>query len=128
MEVLISVALLGIIFVGTAQYFTVSRWEIEKGARSEMAWISMSSQLERALHLGYDALQDSLPETSAPMVLNGVQGYRTTVVTGVDNPLDGVSPADTDVPDYLEISVWFAWLTPGNVTDSVRVFFTKERG
>ncbi|MFQ6675707.1 MAG: hypothetical protein ACE5LH_05110 [Fidelibacterota bacterium] len=92
-----------------------------------MAWIAMSSQLERALHLGYGALQDSLPETSTPVTLNGVQGYRTTVVTPIDDPLDGVSPADTTVPDYLELSVNFSWFTPGNPTDSMTVTFSRER-
>lgn len=92
-----------------------------------MAWISMSSQLERALNLGYDALQDSLPESSMPLVLNGIQGYRTTTVTSIDDPLDGVAPTDTQVPDYLKVTVTFAWFTSGNVTDSVSVNFTPER-
>lgn len=127
MEVMISVTLLGIIFLGTVQYFTVSRWEIEKGARSQMAWISISSQLERALYLGYDALLDSLPETSVPLLLNNVQGYRTTAVTAIDDTLDGVAPADIDVPDYLKVSVYFAWFDPGNVSDSASVFFTPQR-
>lgn len=127
MEVMISVTLLVIIFLGTVQYFTVSRWEIEKGARSQMAWISISSQLERALYLGYDALLDSLPETSVPLLLNNVQGYRTTAVTAIDDTLDGVAPADIDVPDYLKVSVYFAWFDPGNVSDSASVFFTPQR-
>lgn len=124
---MISVTLLVIIFLGTVQYFTVSRWEIEKGARSQMAWISISSQLERALYLGYDALLDSLPETSVPLLLNNVQGYRTTAVTAIDDTLDGVAPADIDVPDYLKVSVYFAWFDPGNVSDSASVFFTPQR-
>lgn len=127
MEVMISVTLLGIIFLGTVQYFTVSRWEIEKGTRSQMAWISISSRFERAILLGYDALLDSLPETSVPLLLNNVQGYRTTVVTPIDDTLDGVAPADNDVPDYLKVSVYFAWFDPGNVSDSASVFFTPQR-
>ena len=126
-EVLISVVLLGIILISTVQYFTVSRWEIEKGARSQMAWISMSSQLERALYLGYDALQDSLPETSVSLAINGIQGYRTTVVTPVDDPLDNIAPTDTEVPDYQQASVYFGWFTPSNVTDSVSINFTPQR-
>ncbi len=92
-----------------------------------MAWISISSQLERALYLGYDALLDSLPETSVPLLLNNIQGYRTTVVTPIDDTLDGVAPADNDVPDYLKVSVYFAWFDPGNVSDSASVFFTPQR-
>lgn len=93
-----------------------------------MAWISMSSRIERALHLGYDALQDSLPETSTSVTMDEVQGYRTTVVTPIDDPLDDVAPTDTDVPDYMKVTVYFAWFTTGNVTDSVSVYFSPERG
>ena len=88
----------------------------------------MSSRIERALHLGYDALQDSLPETSTSVTMDEVQGYRTTVVTPIDDPLDDVAPTDTNVPDYMKVTVYFAWFTTGNVTDSVSVYFSPERG
>lgn len=93
-----------------------------------MAWISMSSQIERALNLGYNALLDSLPETSTPLTINGIQGYRTTAVTPIDDSLDDVAPTDDEVPDYMKITVTFAWFTSGNVTDSISVYFTPERG
>lgn len=127
MEILVSVTLLGIIFVGTVQYFTVSRWEIEKGIRSQMAWTSISSILERAILLDYDSLQDSLTETSVPLLLNNIQGYRTTVITPIDDSLDGLTPVDTEIPDYLKISVYFAWFTPENISDSASIFFTPQR-
>ena len=118
---MVSIVILVIIFLGTVQYFIVSRNELEKGTRSQMAWISVSSQLERAISLGYDSLQDSLPEVSTSIILNGIQGYRTTVVTPIDDPLDD------DVPDYLKVAVYFSWFTPENITDSTVVYFTPQR-
>lgn len=88
----------------------------------------MSSQLERALNLGYEVLQDSLPEVSVPVRPGGVQGFRTTVVTAVDDPLDDIDGTDTDVPDYLKIDIRISWFTPENdATDSVSIIFTPER-
>jgi len=87
----------------------------------------MSSQLERALNLGYAALVDSLTETSAPVTISGIQGYRTTVVTDFDDALDGSGAPDKERPDYYEISIKHAWLTTTNVTDSVIFYFTPER-
>ncbi len=126
-EVLISATLLAIIVVGTAQYYTVSRWEIEKGIRSQLAWANMASRMEKAIDIGYDALQDSLPETSVPLTLNGIQGYRSTIITSIDDSSDGLAPADTSIPDYLDVTVVFAWFTPDNVTDSLSCSFSEER-
>jgi len=126
-EVMISATLLAIIVLGTAQYFTLSRWEIEKGIRSQLAWANMASRMEKAIDLGYDALQDSLPETSTPLTLSGVQGFRTTIVTGVDDSLDGFAPSDTSLPDYLDVTIKFAWFNIDNITDSLSCSFSEER-
>ena len=126
-EVIVSAVILGIVFVGTMQYFTLSRWQIERGFRSQLAWMNMASRLEKAVDLGYASLMDSLPESSVPLTLNGVQGYRTTTVTPMDDTLDGLAPTDTTVPDYLEVKVYFAWFTADNITDSVLCYFSEER-
>ncbi len=126
-EVLISATLLAIIVLGTMQYFTLSRWEVEKGIRSQLAWANMASQMERAINLGFSSLQDSLPEYSKPLVLNGMQGFRTTTVTSVDDGADGYAPSDTSQPDYFKVTIKFAWFKPGNVTDSLTSSFSKER-
>jgi len=126
-EVMVSATLLAIIVLGTVQYFTLSRWEVEKGIRSQLAWANMASRMEKAIDLGYNSLQDSLPETSVPLTLNGIQGYRTTIVTSVDDTTDGLAPADTSLPDYLDVTVKFAWFTPDNITDSLSCSFSEER-
>jgi prepilin-type N-terminal cleavage/methylation domain-containing protein len=126
-EVMVSATLLAIIVLGTVQYFTFSRWEVEKGIRSQLAWANMASRMERAVDLGYEFLQDSLPETSVPLTLNGIQGYRTTVVDWVDDSTDGLAPADTSIPDYLSVTIKFAWFNPSNITDSLTCSFSQER-
>ena len=126
-EVLISATLLAIIVLGTMQYFTLSRWAVEKGIRSQLAWANMASQMERAINLGFYSLQDSLPEYSKPLTLNGIQGFRTTIVTSIDDGADGYAPADTSQPDYYDITIKFAWFRPDNITDSLSSSFSKER-
>lgn len=126
-EVLISATLLAIIVLGTMQYFTLSRWEVEKGIRSQLAWANMASQMERAINLGYSSLQDSLPENSKPLVLNGIQGFRTTIVTSVDDGADGYAPTDITQPDYFNVTIKFAWFRPDNITDSLSSSFSEER-
>jgi prepilin-type N-terminal cleavage/methylation domain-containing protein len=127
-EVMVSATLLAIIVLGTMQYFTLSRWQVEKGIRAQLAWANMASRMEKAIDLGYDSLQDSLPETSVSLLLNGIQGYRTTIVTSVDDSSDGYWPADTSLPDYYDVTIKFAWFTPDNVTDSLSCSFSEERG
>jgi len=126
-EVLISATLLAIIVLGTFQYFVLSRWEVERGIRSQLAWANMASRMEKAIELGYDSLQDSLPETSTSLTLSGIQGYRTTIVTAIDDSTDGYAPTDTTIPDYLDVKIRFAWFEPNNVTDSISCIFSAER-
>ena len=126
-EVMVSATLLAIIVLGTVQYFTLSRWQVEKGIRSQLAWANMASRMEKAIDLGYEVLQDSLPETSVPLTLSGIQGYRTTVVTSIDDTSDGLAPADTSIPDYLDVTITFAWFTPDNITETLSCSFSEER-
>ncbi len=127
-EVMISATLLAIIVLGTMQYFTLSRWEVERGIRAQLAWANMASRMEKAIDLGYASLQDSLPETSVSLILNGIQGYRTTIVTAIDDSADGFFPSDTSQPDYFDVTIKFAWFTTDNITDSLSCSFSKERG
>lgn len=126
-EVMVSATLLAIIVLGTIQYFTLSRWQVEKGIRSQLAWANMASRMEKAIDLGYESLQDSLPETSVPLTLSGIQGYRTTVVTGIDDSSDGFAPTDTSIPDYMDVTITFAWFTPDNITETLSCSFSEER-
>ena len=126
-EVIISATLLAVIVLGTVQYFTLSRAQVEKGIRSQLAYANMASRMEHAINLGYTSLLDSLPETSVPLTLNGLQGYRSTTVSAVDDSTDGLAPTDTSTPDYLEVVISFAWFTPDNITDSLTCSFSDER-
>ncbi len=126
-EVMIAAALLAIIVLGTSQYFVLSRWEIEKGIRSQLAWANMASRMEKAIDLGYTSLQDSLPESSVSLILRGMQGYRSTIVTAIDDSSDGFAPADTATPDMVKVVITFAWFSPENIYDSLVCVFSNER-
>ncbi len=127
-EVMVSATLLAIIVLGTMQYFTLSRWQVEKGIRAQLAWANMASRMEKAIDLGYDSLQDSLPENAVSLILNGIQGYRTTIVTSIDDSSDGYWPSDTSQPDYYDVTIKFAWFRTDNITDSLSCSFSEERG
>lgn len=126
-EVMISIVLLGLIAIGTSQYFVSTRLQIQKGARLQAGQRLMSEQVERALSLNFTDLLDSIPENSTPIDLNGSPGYRTTVLTGIDDPSDNIAPIDLDTPDYYEMKVIISTFNTTNVTDSVTYFLTEDR-
>ncbi|MBC8376410.1 MAG: prepilin-type N-terminal cleavage/methylation domain-containing protein [FCB group bacterium] len=126
-EVMIAATLLAIIVLGTSQYFVLSRWEIEKGIRSQLAWANMASRMEKAIDLGFISLQDSLSESSVSLTLSGIQGYRSTIVTAIDDSSDGLAPADTTIPDMMRVVINFAWFSPENISDSLVCVFSNER-
>lgn len=127
LEVMVSIVLIIVIVLSTVQFFSKINEEVEKGERSQLAWINMGKRMERALEYEYHALLDSMPEHSVSLVLDGLQAYRSTYVTMVDDPLDGLAPLDKTLPDYLSVTIKFAWFDPSNVTDSLSCSFSEER-
>ncbi len=127
-EGILSVALLSIVVLGTLQYFYVNRWDADDGVRAQLAWTNMATRMATAIELDYHALTDSMSEKSNPITLNGIQGYRSTYVNHVDDPFDGLAPDDTTLPDYLKVTITFAWFSPDNVTDSLSCSISEERG
>ena len=125
-EIVFSVTLLSIVAMGTAQYMVFSRWDIDRGIRRQLAWINMASRMEKAIDYGYVVLADSLPETSQLIVINNLNAYRTTVVTGIDDTTDGLSPTDLTIPDYYKIDIAISWFTMGNVSDSLTAYISEE--
>ena len=127
-EAMVSLTLLTIIVLGALQYSSMNRWDAEAEIRTQLAWGNMAKRMALAVDFDYNAILDSLPETSVPLLLKGIQGYRSTIVSLVDDPLDGVAPMDKTLPDYLKVTVTFAWFTPDNVTDSLSCYISEERG
>jgi len=127
-ELVLSAVLLSVVTVGSYQIYSHIRWEADKGLRDQLAWTNMATRMAIVVDLDYFTIQDSMPEYSVPITLNGLQGFRTTTVSGVDDPFDGVAPADTTLPDYLNVTVKFAWFSPENYMDSLSVSVSEERG
>lgn len=127
-EVVLSAVLLSVVAVGSYQVYSHVRWEADQGMRDQLAWTNMATRMAIAVDMEYFTIQDSMPEFSVPITLDGMQGYRTTTVRGVDDPFDGVAPMDTTLPDYLKVTVMFAWYEPDNIRDSLSVSISEERG
>ncbi len=127
-EVVLSAVLLSVVAVGSYQIYSHVRWEADQGTRDQLAWTNMATRMAIAVDLDYFSIQDSLPESSVPLIINGIQAYRTTTVREVDDPFDGVAPQDKTLPDYLKVTVKFAWFEPDNIKDSLSVSISEERG
>ncbi|MBT3629975.1 MAG: hypothetical protein HOG76_10230 [Candidatus Marinimicrobia bacterium] len=125
---MLSAVLLSVVSVGSYQVYSHVRWEADQGMRDQLAWTNMATRMAIAVDMDYFTIQDSMPEFSVPITLDGIQGYRTTTVRGVDDPFDGVAPMDTTLPDYLKVTVMFAWFEPKNIRDSLSVSISEERG
>lgn len=127
-EVILSTVLLSVVVVGSYQIYDHVRWQAEESVRDQLAWTNMATRMAIAVDLDYASVQDSLPESAVPIKLQGLQGYRTTIVREVDDPFDGVAPQDTTLPDYLSVTVKFAWFSPDNYQDSLTCSISEERG
>lgn len=125
-EIIFTITIMAIIAMGTAQYMVYSRWDMDRGIRKQLAWITMASRMEEAVDYGFTTLSDSLPETSESITINNIQAYRTTVVSSVDDPADGLSPTDASQPDYYKIQIYISWFTSGNVSDSMTAYISEE--
>lgn len=125
-EIIFSITLLAIIAMGTAQYMVYSRWDIDRGIRGQLAWMAMASRLEECIDFGFSTVPDSIPETDTSILISGMQAYRTSTVTGIDDPTDGQWPTDTEIPDYYEITISISWFNTGEATDSLTAYLSEE--
>jgi prepilin-type N-terminal cleavage/methylation domain-containing protein len=125
-EIVFSMTLLAIIAVGTAQYMVYSRWDIERGIRHQLAWMAMASRLEQCVDFGFETIPDSIPETLTSLTISGLQAYRSSMITGIDDSTDGLWPTDTNIPDYYEIKIYIAWFDPADVSDSLTAYLSEE--
>ena len=126
-ETAIAMVLLMVIFLGSVQYIQVSRSAIAATAHSLKAWQTITNRFEYALALDYSSLTDSLAESGTLLAWDDLQSYRTTIIENIDDPVDGSTPADTVLPDYLKITVKIARFSATNFTDSSAIYITPQR-
>jgi len=127
-ELVLSAVLLSVVAAGSVYIYDHVKDQTDHAKLSQLAWTNMANRMALAIDLDYFSLRDSLPEQAVPITLAGFQGYRTTTVRGVDDPFDGLAPFDTTLPDYLNVTVSFAWFSPDNILDSLSVSISEERG
>ena len=116
-EALIAVLVIGLILVGAASFFAVSRAMIVRAGLRRQAVERLTEHVEGLVHAGYDALQDA--ETTTTL------GRRTaSIATEVEGVASGSGGAG-----YKQVTSTISW-TVGQRQDSIRVvtFIGSELG
>jgi len=115
-ESLVAMTLLSVIMLGGFQFFVGGRGRIDTDTVRRLAVIQAEKRLELANRFSYAILADSLNETLEAVDLGGINGWRTTTVTAIDDPIDGQAGADEDSnpDDYKQIVTTVAWSGNGS--------------
>jgi len=120
-EVSIAVLLSMVIMIGGLQFFYGGERYLNEEKYHRLALFTVTDRLENANRYLYSELSDSLTEVNTIVMLSDKIGYRTTSVSTVDDPRDGIGGADSDgiTEDYINIAVTV--MIPGNTDYSVRL-------
>ncbi|MFA4907182.1 MAG: hypothetical protein WC602_02845 [archaeon] len=120
-EVSIAIFLSMVVMIGGLQFFYGGDRYLNEERYRRLALLTATDRLENANRYAYLALSDSLTETNTSIMLSDKVGYRTTSVSAVDDPRDGVGGADTDgiTEDYKNVAVSVS--IPGKTTYSIRL-------
>ena len=116
-EGLVAVIVIGMVLVGAASFFAVSRAMIVRGGIRRQATERLTEHVENIIHLGYDALADGVTATSL--------GQRAaTITTEVENVASSPGGAG-----YRQVTATISW-TIGSRPQQVRVvtFISSEIG
>lgn len=104
MDVVLGAAILGIVVVGTMQIFEFGHRQILMRAQERSAQDHAQNRIEEVIADGY---ADAVARVDTGLVVYG--GYtatRTTTVTFIDDPADGLGADDPDgTEDFKEVQV-----------------------
>jgi len=108
---MLAIVLLSVIILGGFQFFIGGNRVIYSDTIRRLAIIEAEKRLETAFLYDYSALEGGLNESDTPVVLGHITGYRNTVITAVDDSLDGqaTADADDDPDDYKKIVTTIQW-------------------
>jgi len=120
-EVSIAVFLSMVVLFGGLQFFYGGERYLNEEQYRRLALLMATDRLENANRYTYSALSDSLTENNTSIMLSDKIGYRTTSVSGIDDPQDGIGGVDTDgiTEDYKNVIVTV--LIPGKTNYSIRL-------
>lgn len=113
-EVMIAIVIFMIVMVGGLNYFTLPQSTIARQKMKRLAIAAAQKKMESIAAL--NNVTTGLNESSTPDTLGTLPVLRTTTVTEVDDPADGLggSDSDGDVADYNIVTVEIDWNNDGN--------------
>lgn len=108
MEALMAAAMLGIVVVGTLQFFTFGQSRISELAIDRAAFDVARSEVEKNIARGHDNVVAGFDTTQ---FLFDDRIYITTTVTTIDDETDSLGASDSSGPaDYKKVSVSVSYL------------------
>jgi type II secretory pathway pseudopilin PulG len=102
-EAMMAAAMLGIVVVGTMQFFSYGQSRMTSLAVDRAAYDVARNEIEKIIARGYGS---ATSQTDTTQTLFGEPMTITTVVSYVDDPVDSLSTSDPDGPeDYKNVVV-----------------------
>lgn len=128
LETLLAMVLLSVIVLGGFQFFAGGRGAIDAETIRRLAIIQAEKRLELANQYDYASLEAGLNESETPLSLSRIIGSRTTVVTSIDDPIDGLATADadTDSVDYKQIVTTIRWSDNSTYQVSLSTYISAD--
>lgn len=119
LDTLMAAALLGVVMIGTMQFFSFGQSQISSLARERAAYDLARSRIEEMIADGY---ANSVSKTETGLKVEGQPATRTTTVTFVDDPADSSGGQDANgTQDYKSVMVD---VTYGTHTVTLRTILT----
>ncbi len=110
-EAMSAILIFIVIMVGGLHYFFLPQAIFARQKIKRLAIVDARQKMESVATLGYNQVSSALNESGVPVVLGTITGSRTTTITEVDDPADGVGANDADgvLVDYKKITVQISW-------------------
>lgn len=103
MEAMMAATMLGIVVMGTMQFFSYGQGRIATLSADRVAYDVARNEIEKMIARGYDSAVSS---TDTTQTLYGSSITVETVVAYVDDPVDSLAGADADGPnDFKDVAV-----------------------
>lgn len=100
LDVLMASLLLGIVVIGTMQFFSYGQSRIASMGKEHDAYNLARSRMEEVISDGY---VDAVGKVETGFTMNGVAATRTTTITFVDDPADSLGAKDINGTQDLKL-------------------------
>lgn len=120
-EVMIGMLVFLIIMLGGIQYFLLPQTTTARQKIKRLATSQAETRLEQLKSLNYALITAAFNETDTPVTLGSISGLRSTTISNIDDPEDGLGVSDSDgqTIDYKTIRVDISWVAGKQQTISM---------